>query len=47
MGSKGKWAKACGHNKGESCYNCAHKQSIADGKLWVMVTCSPEWAKEL
>ena len=45
MAKKGKWAEICGHNSGESCYNCANRVSIADGKTDVVVTCNPRYGE--
>lgn len=45
MSKKGRWAKDCGHSKGESCYNCIHKRSIIDEKSCITVSCSPKWGE--
>lgn len=45
MGKKGKWSKICGHNNGESCYNCDNRLCITDKKIDIVVTCNLEYGK--
>lgn len=45
MANKSKWAKVCGHNSGESCYNCANRVCIVDKKSDIIVTCNLKYGE--
>lgn len=39
MAHKGKWAKICGVQKNQECFNCARRQEIKETKTEFIVSC--------